>query len=472
MKRLDKLLILVGVLVVLCVGTVIVLNTEEKKEQIKNTDEVILALPADTVTELSWEYGDTSVAFRKDGAWKWEADEAFPADEEKITRLLSVFESFGAAFVIEDVEDFGQYGMDDPTCTIRLTADGKTYEVILGVFSAMDSQRYVSIGDGNVYLVRTDPFDSFEVTAEDLIRNDETPSFDTVTALRFSGAESYAITRDEESAAGDCDSDVYYTTLRGSDVPLDTFRVEDYCGTISLLDLTDFVSYNVSDDELTAWGLKEPELTLTVEYTVKGEDDTETGERFVLSIGRNQEELSAKTAAEAEGKNYTGSVTAYARVGDSSIVYKISQSDYNALRAAAYNDLRHREVLTAGFDCVTAVSVTLEDKTYALTSAVPEDDKDGETVWSFDGEEIDISALQTKVTALSVDEFTEETPADKEEISLTFAQNKENHPETSVKLYRYDGTDCLAVINGQSVGLVSRADVVALIEAVNAIVLG
>lgn len=38
-------------------------------------------------------------------------------------------------------------------------------------------------------------------------------------------------------------------------------------------------------------------------------------------------------------------------------------------------------------------------------------------------------------------------------------------------LYRYDGTYCLAVVDGTPVSLVERSYVVDLIEAVNAIVL-
>lgn len=41
----------------------------------------------------------------------------------------------------------------------------------------MDSQRYVSIGDGNVYLAVNDPMDYFDVTLSDMILNDETALF-------------------------------------------------------------------------------------------------------------------------------------------------------------------------------------------------------------------------------------------------------------------------------------------------------
>lgn len=79
-------------------------------------------------------------------------------DGEKIQELLGQFEAFGAAFVITDVEDYAQYGLDDPTCTIQLATEEESYTIELGNYSNMDEQRYVSTGDGNVYLAVSDPW--------------------------------------------------------------------------------------------------------------------------------------------------------------------------------------------------------------------------------------------------------------------------------------------------------------------------
>ena len=490
MKRFKKVFILLGVIAVVCVATVIVTHIEEKKEQIQNTDEVIISVDPDSVTSLSWEYESTSLSFSRNDVWQWDEDTAFPVNEEKINDLLEIFEDFGAAFIIEDVEDFGQYGLEDPTCTIRFRAEQESYEVVLGAYSTMDSQRYVSIGDGNVYLVKTDPFDSYEIELSDTILHDETPSFDKLTKITFDGTENYTITYEEESSATYCASDLYFTQKDGKTMPLDTYRVEDYCADISLLNLKNYVSYNVTEEELAACGLDTPELTVTVDYTVNDKDDDgneiETPETFVLHIGRNQEELTAKEEAEAaaaaaeeageepETDPDTLSVTAYARVGDSQLVYKISETDYNTLTAVAYNDLRHTEVLTADFADVTQIDITLDGKNYIITSEIPEDSEEEEParVYSYNGEEITVTNLRSKLSTLTVNSFTSDLPEDKEEIILIFHLENENYPQVKVELYRCDGTNCLAVVDGETLGLVSRSSVVDLIEAVNSIVLG
>jgi len=74
--------------------------------------------------------------------------------------------------------------------------------------------------------------------------------------------------------------------------------------------------------------------------------------------------------------------------------------------------------------------------------------------------------------ALTADEFTKETPTQKEEISLTIHLDAEDTPEILILFYRYDGSDCLAVVDGQTVSLVKRTAVVDLVEAVQAIILG
>ena len=59
----------------------------------------------------------------------------------------------------------------------------------------------------------------------------------------------------------------------------------------------------------------------------------------------------------------------------------------------------------------------------------------------------------------------------KEEISLKVHFDNSNVSEVRLALYRYDGSSCLAQVDGETVALVDRSSVVALIEAVNSIVL-
>ena len=468
MKRSRRLVILLGLLLAACAATFGVIRYEEHKEVIRNSDAIVLEIDSDAVQTLSWEYGAETLAFHKEDTWLYDGDAAVPVDEEKIQERLELFRAFGVSFIIEDVEDYGQYGLDKPICTICLSTADETWEILLGNYSSMDSQRYVSVGDGNVYLVQNDPLDYFDAGLSDMIDHDETPDFDKVTGIRFAGTESYSITYEEDSGNTYCEEDVYFAERAGSLLPLDTSRVDAYLQKISGLSLTDYVTYNATAEELETCGLDTPELTVTVDYTYEDEARNEITQTFALQISRDPEEQkAAEEASDQEEGTAEEEITAYARVGDSRIVYRITANEYKALMDASYDALRHLEVLSADFSDVTQLDISLEGAAYSITA---EGSGDGRT-YSYLGEELEIGDLQSALESLKAESFTDERPTQKKEIGLTVHLDNENYPEVRIELYRYDGTNCLAVVDGTPVSLVARADVVDLIEAVNEIVL-
>ena len=470
MRKATKLYALLGVLLVVCIAAFAVSRYEEKKEQIKNSGEVILEIPTDSVTALSWTNESGTFSFTKDETWVYDDDNAFPVDEEKINDLLEQFTSFAAAFAIDDVEDYAQYGLDEPICTIHITAGEESYTVELGDFSKMDEQRYVSIGDGKVYLVSHDPLDEFDSVLRDMILDDTIPEFDTAKQIAFTGSENYTISYDEETKSI-CADDVYFTDGK----PLDTAVITEWLTSLHELDLTNYVSYNVTDEELETFGLDEPALAITLDYSSSDEDGNETDSgTLVLHLSQNPEELAAYEEAIANEEDVLPDVTCYARVGDSQIVYQITQSEFDALTDVSYDALRHQKIFTADFDTVTSIDVTLEGEDYIFTYNPPEDedDADAERNWTYQDTEFDIFDFSYALHALSATSFTDEAPTGQEEISLTLHLDNEDFPTFTLTLYRLDGESCIACVDGESVAFVSRDKAVDLIEAVRAVTLG
>lgn len=321
MDRSKKLYLLLGILAAACVATLGVMHMEQRQEQIRDSGEIILELSCESVQFLSWEYGETALAFHRDGGWVYDGDENFPVSEERINALLEPFQAFGAAFVIEEVEDFGQYGLDAPA------------------------------------------------------------------------------------------------------------------------------------------------LTITVEYTAQEEGGGEGKDVFVLHVSPDPEDV--KAAQQTQEGDEKAEISAYIRVGESQIVYKISSANYKKVAAASYDDLRHPQVIWADFSDVRQLDVSLEEEHYTFTSQQEGDER----AWSYQGEEFEMAGLRNDLTALSAQEFTSQQPAQKEEIRLTVHLDHENISQIEIALYRYDAARCLAVVDGESVSLVDRAAVVELIEAVHAIVL-
>ena len=484
---------MLGVLAAACIATFALTQYEEKQEQIRTSDAIILELPADSVTSLSWEYsGGGSLAFnRTDDGWKYQDDDAFPVSEDKVKTILQKFESFGVTFIIENVEDYSQYGLDEPEAILHLAADERSYDIKLGDFSKMDEQRYVDIGDGNVYLVSSDPLDYVSASLSDMILHDDTPGFETVVDIRFEGSENYIIQRMEDTDYSYSGSDVYFVQKNGVYLPLDKTAVTRYLNTVTSLDLLDYVTYNATGEELLAFGLDDPMLSVTINYTHTGEDGNEISDTCILHISENAEERAACDAAIAEG-NASTSVTKYVRIGDSQIVYTLDDTDFAILKAAAYDDLRHGEVFWGDFDTVTRIDIDLEGNVHTLVSELS---TDGERVWYYGedalipaatGEttdsteeteaedqraELDISGIEAALLNLTAKSFTDELPSKAEEIGLTLHLDNENFPTVEIRLYRYDGSLCLAVVDGSPVSLVTRSSVMELVEAVQAIVL-
>ncbi|MGM9603472.1 MAG: DUF4340 domain-containing protein [Faecousia sp.] len=506
MKRYKKLGALLAVLVIACAATLVLSQYEKKQEQIRSSDAVLLEIPGDTVTALSWEYeGQSGLGFHKDGdGWKYDEDDAFPVSEDKVMEILSHFEAFGVGFVIEHVSDYSQYGLDKPECTLRLATEASSWELKLGDFSQMDQRRYVDIGDGNVYLVNEDPMDYLVSALSGMIRHDDTPGFENVVDIRFTGAETYTIDRLEESGNSYSDADVYFAQRDGVYLPLDKSAVTTYLNTITTLDLRNYVTYNATREELASCGLEEPELSVTVNYTntdAEAGDDAQLAGTCVISIGSSPEDLEAAREAEEKGEAVPD-ISRYVRVGDSQILYELDSVDYGILSAASYDDLRHKQVFWGDFEDVTQIDITLEETGHVLVSGLDEDenriwylrDENGtvlsdaeateSTAGTADGTDaaeatdtakaentLDLTAFQNALEALSASSFTSEPPAGKEEIRLTLHLDNENFPEVEIVLYRYDGTSCLAAVDGETVSLVSRASVMTLVESVQSFVL-
>ena len=255
-------------------------------------------------------------------------------------------------------------------------------------------------------------------------------------------------------------------------MPLDTSEIETYLSTLQNMDMTEYMTYNATQEDLETYGLADPELMMEIDYTTTDEDDNETSGTFVLSVSHDPsqplpEESESEATQDESEETEEEEITAYARVGESPIVYKISTDAYKALMASSIDDFRHKEVVPANFENIAQIDIVLEDVNYTISSKGEGDDR----TYYYGDEELEIDELQSALQALSADSFTDEEPTQREEIDLTLTLDLEGSPTVHVELYRYDGDHCPAVVDGEPISLVARDSVVDLVEAVNSIVL-
>lgn len=449
MNKQKKLLVMLAALVLVSAVTVVVVRREETKEKIKNTPATILEWS--DISAVSWSYEGNSYAFQKnDDTWVYPEDTAFPVDQEKIEELLAQFEDLGAAFTIEDVEGYGQYGLEKPSCTITLTQGEETRTLELGDYSKMDAQRYASLGDGNVYLLSHDPVEDFDVGLSDLTQQDQVPAFAEVEAITLTGDQTGVFRKTQGQSL--CQEDEYFRDSDGG--PLDTDLTENYLYTLENFSLTDYVTYKATEEDLKNCYLDAPAQTVTVTYKP---EEGDTAQEFTLHLGKAPDE-----SEEEPGQ-------AYARVGDSPILYKISESQYQALTACGYDDLRHQNLFTGDFSLAKELTVTLEGSTRVFTY---EEQDQEEPAWYLGEEQVDLKDIQTALKNLTAETFTTEAPTGKEELSLTVKLDQEGENTLTLTFYRQDGTTVLAQANGKTLCTLPRSQVVTLTESFNAILLG
>lgn len=263
------------------------------------------------------------------------------------------------------------------------------------------------------------------------------------------------------------EDDIYFAEKDGEgSLPLDTSKVNSYFSSLHSADLTDYVTYNADTEDLSTYDLDQPELTLTVNYTSENEDGEDEDNIFVLYVSRDPADQD-KELSDDEDEDSEDEITAYARVGESNLIYQLSESDYKALIACTYDDLRHKELCWADFEDITKMEFRLDGETYTITA----DGKKKELTYTYGDAEIEITDVQNAYGNLKASSFTTEEPSGEEEISMTFYIDNENQPEVTIQLYRYDGSDCLALVDGNSTALIKRTNVVDMMEAVRSIVL-
>ncbi len=514
MKRKRNMIILAVCLVVLCGVIGIEKAVTQHVDSISMTDEIILTVDADTLTQMSWSYNEETLDFvNSDGTWQDSADADFPVDQEEIADFLEHFAEVHACFIIDDVEDYEQYGLSEPQCTITLTSDEGDTVIELGGYSTMDEQRYMTLGEGTVYLIEDDLLDYVTTDRDDFMLNDEIPTYDILSELTIEGEDTLNVVYDEDGNYSYSDSYSYYLKENTTRYALSSTSVGSYLNTIRTLSLTDYATYTASADDLSQYGLDNPALTITVEGTLESEDEdseeTEEAVEFVLYIGAVEDE-----DAEVEEGEETP-VNAYVRIGDSEIVYNLSSSAYETLSGASYDTLRPTEVVSLDWDNVTGASFEIDGEAYevsimtrgewkemqasedseeesssdetdtdeseeeATTEAETEteteseeDEDDEEIIYILNGQEIDFAAVKSAANALDIESFTDDEPDKTEEISMTIYVDNSKYPSVEVTIYRYDGDYCLVLVDGETVGLMERSLMVDLREAVTSIVIG
>ena len=478
MKRKRNLIILAAIFVAL-IGVI----TAEKLvtrhvDKINTTDEIILSIDSNELKSVSWVCEDGELSFEnRDGCWYSSEDENFPVNQEKFEEFLSNFSEVHAGFIIDDIENYSQYGIDEPECTVTFTDDSGEKLLKLGGYSTMDSKRYVSVEDGRVYLIDDDLMDYISLERDDFMQQFEIPDFDEVTELIVSGKNSAQAVYDEEGVYSHTDEYNWYEISTGEYRYLRDSKVESAISTLNGLNLSDYVSYTASSEQLSDYGLDNPDHIITVKGSLENENGEEESAEYTVYIGT--------VTVPAEDEDEEDTVNAYVRYEGSEIIYNLGSSSYETLSELSYNSLRPSEILSLDWESITEIEISMDGESLDVKHEVPakeeeteeeedaeeEEAEEDELQYMVDGKVIDFNDALAALQFLTVESFNDEKATKTVEISLVIHLDNEDYPQLTLSFYRLDGEYCIAEFNGEILGYTERAQVADLKEAVTCIIL-
>ncbi len=448
MKR-KKTLIILCALLALTFGGVLIVNAVEKYvESISTIDVIVFTADADNLTEIKWTFENETLDFVKtDDNWALADDSSFPVDQDAISELIENFAEVHASFIIEDVEDYSQYGLDAPEAEICFTTADSETTISCGTYSTMDSKRYISIDGGTVYLIDDDVEEYLSSNRDDYLDNDEIPYYQQLKSIDVTGDSSLSIIYEEDAGYDYTTSYSYYMKDNDTYLPLSDSFVSSFMGYFTHITFTDYVTYCVTDDELTKWGFDSPCLTIKVDgygYDTDFTDDNDLGD----------EELHTLNFVKIDDD------TIYLRVDESQIVYSYTVADYESIIGYDYNSLRPTAVVDISADILQSITASVDTTSYTIDAEIINDI----VTYTVDGTEVSGSQIVNDITSLSVKEFDSTIEKGPEEFAITLVLNNDDKTSLKIELYRVDGDSCIATLNGETLGLIDRSFMTTLKE--------
>lgn len=318
MKRGKKLILLMAVFVLLSTLSLLVpkLFPEEEITLEADTSISILTLDSEKISALSWSYENETMMFDyADGNWSYSMDTYFPTDNSYLETMVTDLCDLKVSKTITDPGELADYGLEEAVCSISVTEDSTT-EILIGNSNAIGDSRYISIGDGNVYLTDSSLLNDFSYTLTDLIEMEEIPDMSTITDMTVTGTDrAYSITPETSD-----DATTWYHLENGNKIAVDTDLTNSLIDTICELNWISCTDYHADQDTLTDCGFSDPALTITITYESTAETDAEDTEETVTTS--NTFTLEIGNAIDSYR---------YARISGSGMIYQIDESVYTSL---------------------------------------------------------------------------------------------------------------------------------------------
>ena len=436
-------------------------NRNEKAEEAESSGMDVIQMDASSIVNFSFKIGDNFAEFSKDvDEWKNQEDSEFPVDQEAVETLLNDLLSFTAKRKLEDVDGLSEYGLEEPSNTIRLTDEsGTETEILVGSRNQSTGDYYVSLAEApnTVYVTASDLSSILPGSVMELAESEAYPSVSSsdIVEIQVKKAQgSYTLAYEEEEANWSV------TGEDGISYSAEYQQVSSLASTLSGMVYSGLMDYNAED--LSVYGLDQPAAEIYIRYKEEIEEEEEEPEtvekNFTLYVGNQDENGNYYVRTEGSGQVHrVSSESLSSALENNSVSYWSREIGYISM-----NNLKRVEVSYGGeIRTIERHSEEQEQEdgstetevTYTSGGTLLDEDKTEDFLNSASG-----IRAQSKDPSLSASETAE--------ITITVETESETF---TVSYTPYDENFYLASDKEGRPGLVNKNSVSELIEAYQAV---
>ena len=322
-------------------------NRNEKAEEAESSGMDVIQMDASSIVNFSFKIGDNFAEFSKDvDEWKNQEDSEFPVDQEAVETLLNDLLSFTAKRKLEAVDGLSEYGLEDPSNTIRLTDEsGTETEILVGSRNQSTGDYYVSLAEApnTVYVTASDLSSILPGSVMELAESEAYPSVSSsdIVEIQVKKAQgSYTLAYEEEEANWSV------TGEDGISYSAEYQQVSSLASTLSGMVYSGLMDYNAED--LSVYGLDQPAAEIYIRYKEEIEEEEEEPEtvekNFTLYVGNQDENGNYYVRTEGSGQVHrVSSESLSSALENNSVSYWSSEIGYISM-----NNLKRVEVSYGG----------------------------------------------------------------------------------------------------------------------------
>lgn len=282
-QKRSIILWLIGVLLLL--SCYLFLLKQNRKNDNQEDGRIVYKLEEDSIHRLEFTGKDGQIILVKEqDGWKYEMDKTFLLNERFIASMLEKTAILRAdRLVTQGREHFGEYGLEEPSNTIRVDAGSLQKVIYLGSRNSATGDCYMSVeGSDQIFTVDSTFPTLFSVGINDMASRETLPDMTVETILAFEAETSSGTIQFRKE-------DGSWTVVQNEGIPVkaDESRVQELLSQVIRLRYAEMVQYHPDAEQLESYGLGEPKIRLCVDF-LNRQDQTQ--QEFVLTAGNQTED--------------------------------------------------------------------------------------------------------------------------------------------------------------------------------------